>query len=75
MATAIEENCVDNARPFGGCWVLVAPGSDRVLTTLLLDSTEDAAQFWALIKSRAEVAARELDMQDRQRQGFGGFGR
>lgn len=75
-ADTVEANCVagdfKSRRPFGGCYVMVSPGEDgKVISVVMLDSTEDAAQFWATIKAKADIAGRELGDRERQGLAFG----
>ena len=69
MATSIELNGVST---FGGAFVIIPPenGGDP-LHTLVLDTKQDAAQFWILLKSKAETEIRNVDAKASQ-QGFGG---
>jgi len=58
--------------PFGGCFVVVPPneGGDPI-ETLILDSKQDAAQFWMLLKTKCDIALGELDQKQRQAATFG----
>ena len=61
MAARIRDNA---AHPFGGAFVIVAPdGTSQDL--LLLDSRQAAAQFWALLQSRVQIAIAENDNASR----------
>ena len=69
MADRLDHN-VDSA--FGGCFVVVPPtdGGDPI-ETLILDSKQDAAQFWMLLKTKCDIALGELDAKQRQASTFG----
>ena len=69
MAEAMKHN---GARSFGGAFVVVPPaeGGDP-LETLILDSKQDAGQFWMLLKTKCDIALGELDQKQRQASTFG----
>jgi hypothetical protein len=68
MADAIEQNA---ERGFGGAFVVIPPedGGDP-FETLILDSKQNAAQFWILLKSKCEMALTESDQKQRVGQAF-----
>lgn len=55
---------------FGGCFVIIPPDGAESITTLILDSKQDQAQFFAILKTKAEMALQALDEQARQAGGF-----
>ena len=67
MATAIDHNAEQGG--FGGAFVIVPPkeGGD-VVETLILDSTQDPAQFWVLLKSKCDTQIAKADALSRQGQ-------
>ena len=69
MKERIEKNVTDS---FGGAFVVVPPtdGGDPI-ETLILDSKQDAAQFWMLLKTKCDIALGELDAKQRQASTFG----
>ena len=69
MAEAMQLN---GNRNFGGAFVVVPPAGGDVIHTLILDSGQDVAQFWALLKTKAEMALAGLDEMQRNQAGFGG---
>lgn len=67
MAARIRHNGSDS---FGGAVVVVPPvNAGEPFETLILDSKQDAGQFWSLLKVKCDMALAELDGQQRQ-QGF-----
>lgn len=68
MADNIDHN---KGAPFGGALVIVPPDNGgEPVSTLILDQTGDAAQFWAAVKFKAELAIQELSNQQRANQAF-----
>lgn len=69
MAAAIDHNAEKGN--FGGAFVILPPkdGGD-VVETLILDSTQDAAQFWTLLKTKCDVQIRKADEASRHGQAF-----
>lgn len=67
MADKLELNGLSD---FGGAFVVVPPvhsdGGDAI-ETLILDSQQDPAQFWSILKTKAEIVLSQ--MADKQRQG------
>jgi hypothetical protein len=55
---------------FGGCFVVLPPMGGDPIKTLILDSKQDPAQFWAILKTKAEMALAGLDEIARA-QGYG----
>jgi hypothetical protein len=69
MADAIKKNG-DNS--FGGAFVIVPPANGlSPIQTLILDSAQDPAQFWGVLKSKADIALASLDNISRNQRGFG----
>jgi len=68
MATAIELNGADN---FGGAFVVIPPteGGD-VLETLVLDSRQDPAMLWMMLKTKCDMELAKLDQLQRSGQAF-----
>ena len=71
MANVITHN---DDTGFGGAFVIVPPkdGGDA-LETLILDTKQDAAQFWILLQSKCQAQIAALDSANRQQQA--GYGR
>lgn len=71
MAESIKHN---EGQGFGGACVIMPPGEGaEPISILILDSSQDVAQFLALIQTRCKLA---LDaIEDKQRQTAAGFGR
>lgn len=69
MATAIELNGADN---FGGAFVVIPPsdGGD-LLETLVLDSRQDPAMLWMLLKTKCDMELTKLDQAQRSGNAFG----
>jgi len=69
MATAIELNGADN---FGGAFVVIPPsdGGD-ILETLVLDSRQDPAMLWMLLKTKCDMELTKLDQAQRSGNAFG----
>lgn len=54
---------------YGGAFVIVPPkDGGEVIETLILDSGQDAAQFWGLLKIKCELALAQIDEQQRATQ-------
>lgn len=71
MAERIRLNKDDS---FGGAFVIVPPlGGGEPIETLVLDREQDPAQFWAILKTKAEMHLAALDQLARSQQA--GFGR
>ncbi|MDE2099019.1 MAG: hypothetical protein KGL39_17325 [Patescibacteria group bacterium] len=70
MATAIERNAEGS---FGGAFVVVPPPeAGEPLETLILDTKQDPAQFWMLLKTKCDLELAALDAKQRQQATFGG---
>jgi len=68
MADRIELNAEE---PFGGCAMIVPPGEGAaVIEMLKLDPASDPAIFWGEIKSKADQAVVDLQIQARQGMAF-----
>jgi hypothetical protein len=67
MAAKIRLN-KDNA--FGGAFVIIPPPENggEPIQTLILDSKQDAGQFFTLLKTKAEAQILALDHQARNQQ-------
>jgi hypothetical protein len=57
---------------FGGAFVIVPPGEQETFEVLILDSRQDPAQFWSVVKTKAEIALNELIANERSAQAFRG---
>ena len=70
MAEAIERNAEG---AFGGAFVIVPPNSDagEPIETLILDTKQDPAQFWMLLKTKCDLELATLDQQQRAAASFG----
>ncbi len=69
MAAALDHN---SASGFGGAWVVVPPeGGGEPIETLILDSKQDAAQFWSLLQAKASVMIAEIEEKKRTQGAFG----
>lgn len=70
MADAIDRNAEGS---FGGAFVVVPPpDAGDPLETLILDSKQDAAQFWMLLKTKCDLELAALDQKQRTKATFGG---
>jgi hypothetical protein len=56
---------------FGGAFVIVAPDGS-VESAFILDGKPNAAQFWSMISTKAQIAIAEAEAD--QRSGQAGFG-
>jgi len=66
MADQIDRN---EDSGFGGCFVIIPPdGGGKPISVLLLDSSQDAAQFWGLISPKAQMALQDLMNQTKNSQ-------
>lgn len=72
MAESIRHNA---DKPFGGAVVWVPPdGKGEPVEMLLLNSPQDVAQFFGMIKATAELKlAEEAVREQRQNMGYGGL--
>ena len=72
---SMARKIVDNAGySFGGAFVIVPPkDGGEIIETLILDSKQDAAQFWILLQSKCQAQIAALDSANRQVQA--GYGR
>ena len=69
MAEAVERNAEGS---FGGAFVVVPPPeAGEPLETLILDSKQDPAQFWMLLKTKCDLELSALDAKQRQQATFG----
>ena len=66
MAEKIAHN---HGSPFGGAVVIVPPDNGGgVISTLILDTSGDAAQFWALLQTKAKYELEQLGNNNRMAQ-------
>ncbi len=70
MADSIDNN---EGKPFGGAVVIIPPGGGDAIEMLVLDSREDALQFYTNIKTMAELAYNELLQKEQQKRVYGGM--
>lgn len=69
MAEAIEKNAEGS---FGGAFVVIPPdGAGDPLETLILDSKQDAAQFWNLLLTKCQIMLADIDQKQRTASTFG----
>jgi hypothetical protein len=68
MATRIDMNAKEG---FSGAFVIRPPGDQPEVALLLLHNKEDAAMFWSLVKTKAEIALQELASAEQQNQWHG----
>jgi len=67
MAKTIEMN----ADMFGGAFVVVPPdGGGENLEVLILDRSQDIANFWIMLKSKCDMEISKVDAQQRQQSGY-----
>lgn len=67
MADRMEAN---GAEYFGGCFVVIPPQGGDAVKTLILDKAQDVAQFWALLKTKCDMALAGIDEQMRNVRGY-----
>lgn len=69
MADALEKNADGS---FGGAFVIVPPeaGGDPI-ETLILDSKQDAAQFWNAVITKCQFMLADVEQKQRAGQVFG----
>jgi len=68
MADRMELN---GSEAFGGAFVVVPPkNGGEPIETLILDSQQQAAQFWVLLKTRCDLELARLDEAARNMQAF-----
>ena len=72
--SAMAARIVGNEQnPFGGAFVVVPPeNGGAALEVLILDATQDATQFWSILKTKCELALYELEEKQRNSAAFGG---
>jgi hypothetical protein len=67
-----ERMSVNGNESFGGAFVIIPPeDGGEPIETLILDSKQDASQFWMLLKTKCDIALGELDQKQRQAATFG----
>lgn len=71
MATDIDRNA--ESANFGGAFVVVPPqDGGEPIETLILDSKQDASQFWSLLQAKAALMIAEIEEKKRVVGTFGG---
>ncbi len=69
MADTIELN---GAGAFGGAFVVVPPANGgEPVHTLILDGSQDPAQFWGILKTKSDIALASVEQVVRNQRGFG----
>lgn len=68
MAARIEKNGSDS---FGGCFVVLPPQGYEGLSALILDTNQDAAQFFGLLQTKITLALAGIEEAQRNAQSFG----
>lgn len=68
MADRLEANGIAY---FGGCFVVLPPMGFDPLSALILDNKQDAAQFFALLKTKCDMQLMGIEEQQRGSRGFG----
>lgn len=69
MADKIDLNDIAS---FGGAFVVVSPGGSANVETLIIDPTQNAAQFWGILMTRAQLALQQIQDEERQVGGMHG---
>lgn len=66
----MAEKIIHNEQsPFGGAVVIVPPDNGGgVISTLILDTSGDAAQFWALLQTKCKYELEQLGNNNRNAQ-------
>lgn len=60
---------LNKADSFGGAFVIIPPtGGGEPIETLVLDKDQDAAQFWSIVKTKAQMTLDALDLVARNQQ-------
>ena len=68
MAATVETNV---GAPFGGAFVIIPPeNGGAIVSSLLIDANQDPAQFWAMLKTKCEIALADLADAQRAQQAF-----
>lgn len=70
MAEAIDLN---EKKPFGGAVVIIPPGDGPAIEILTMDSREDGLQFYANIKTLADIEYNNLLKKEQEKRVFGGL--
>lgn len=68
MAEYITHN---EAATFGGACVIVPPGGTPPIEMHVLDSAQDAGQFWATLSTRIKMEIDAIDTKKRMEMGYG----
>jgi hypothetical protein len=72
FAAMVEHVRRNDVARFGGAFVVVPPkGAGDVLEVLILDPHQEPAQFWSILKTKAEMALAALDEEQRRQRAFG----
>ena len=67
MADRMEKNADAD---FGGAFVVIPPAGGEIIKTLILDNKQDPAQYWAMLKTKCEMALAGLDEMARNTRVF-----
>ena len=67
MAERMEKN---GAEYFGGCFVVIPPQGNDPVKTLILDKSQDVAQFWGTLKTKVDMALSGIEEQLRATRGY-----
>lgn len=72
MSERIAHN---EGQSFGGAYVIVPPTSNNLnispIEVLVLDTQQDAAQFFMLLQTKIKTVLEQIDLEERKRAGFG----
>lgn len=72
FAAMAERIKLNEGQTFGGAVVVVPPeNGGEPIEILMLDNQADLTQFYATITSRVQRSVNEVDVKQRQQQGFG----
>lgn len=67
FADMVARLIANGPEAFGGAFVIVPPQGGEPISTLIIDPSGSVAQFWSLVKAKAELALAEIEQKDRQR--------
>lgn len=68
MGYRIEAN---DKESFGGAYVILPPGNRPPIEVLVLDSQQDAAQFFMLLQAKIKTALDQIEADERKSMVFG----
>ena len=73
LFSQMSDRIIHNAAgEFGGAFVVMPPdGGGDPIATLILDSKQDAAQFWSLLQAKASLMVAEIEEKKRVAGAFG----